>query len=310
MRIAIMGSGGIGGLCGARLVKAGADVIFIARGAHLEAMRQDGLRLESALGDVTLEEVQVTDRVSASAPADIILFTVKGPDTDAAIEIIAPIVVPATGIICFQNGVAGIDKLAHRFGKSAVMPGSTVTTATIASPGVIRHAGTSNAFTFGEWNGALSERAKAFQVLAQKAGLNMQLSANPPQDVWWKLVGAAAGMSATCLSRLPLRTCAETEGTRQHMIEIMREVIAVARARGVEVPADSIERILNICVTLDPNWKTSMLTDLEAGRVIEADSVFGAVYRMGLELGVPTPAVSVTYRILSPYTRPRPLDGA
>ncbi len=307
MRIAIMGSGGIGGLCGARLVAAGADVLFIARGAHLDAMRRGGLRLESALGDVTLDKVDVTDRPATAEPADIVLFTVKGPDTDAAIEAMAPLVGPTTGIICFQNGVAGIDKLAHRFGRTAVMPGSTMTTAIIAGPGIIRHVGTSNSFTFGEWDGEPSERAQAFHLLAQKSGLNMQLSTNPHQDVWWKLVAASAGMSVTCLTRLPVRTCAETEETRQHMIEIMREVIMVARARGVEVPPDSIDRVLNSCQTLDPKWKTSMLTDLEAGRLIEADSVFGAVHRMGIEFGVPTPAVSVTYRILSPYTRPRPV---
>jgi 2-dehydropantoate 2-reductase len=305
MRIVIMGSGGIGGMCGARLAAGGADVLFIARGAHLKAMQASGLRLTSAVGDVTLDKVAATDDVTGQAPADIILFTVKGPDTDRAIEVIAPIVDTKTGVICFQNGVEGIDKLAARFGQSAVLPGATTATATIGGPGLIRHSGTSNNFIFGEWDGKPSERARTYRDLAEKSGIATQLSAAPLVDVWLKFAGASGGMSATCLSRLPLRACVERPETRELAVGAMQEVIALAKARGLTLPADSVDRMVSLCATLDPAWKTSMLTDLEAGKVIEAEAMFGAAHRMGTSLGVPTPVLSVAYRALKHFSEPR-----
>jgi 2-dehydropantoate 2-reductase len=305
MRIAVMGSGGIGGFCGAKLAAKGADVLFIARGEHLKAMRSSGLRLLSALGDINLKEVNATDNPAGHSLADLVLFTVKGPDTDSAMELITPIVGQQTGIICFQNGVDGIDKLAARYGKAAVLPGAAVTNAIIGSPGIIRHVGQSNSFTFGEWNGELSTRASAYRDLAQMAGINTQLSTTPLVDVWAKYVRAAAGMSVTCLSRLPLRACIETPETRELLVEAMREGISLARGRGIEVPRDTIDRMLAVGAALDPSWKTSMLTDLEAGKVIEAESIFGAAHRMGRKLGQPTPVLSVAYRALKHYTRPQ-----
>ena len=233
------------------------------------------------------------------------LFTVKGPDTDRAIELITPIVGQQTGIISFQNGVDGIDKLAARYGKAAVLPGAAMTNCYIERAGVIRHVGRSNSFTFGEWNGELSKRASAYRNLAQIAGINTEVSTTPLIDVWTKYVRAAAGMSVTCLSRLPLKSCIETPETRELLVEAMREVISLARALGIEVPSETINRVLAACATMDPSWKTSMLTDMEAGKVIEAESIFGAAHRMGRELGQPTPVLSVTYRALKHYALPR-----
>jgi 2-dehydropantoate 2-reductase len=304
MRIAVMGTGGIGGFCGAKLAAKGADVFFIARGEHLNAMQSSGLKLLSALGDVTLDRVTATDNPAGQAPADIVLFTVKGPDTDAAIDLIAAVVGPETGIICFQNGVEGVDKLAARFGKRAVLPGATNTTAIIGSPGTICHVGKSNSFTFGEWTGELSKRAVSYRDLAQAAGVNTQISSNALLDIWIKYVAAAGAMSVTCLARLPVRACMETPETRELAVEAMQEIISLAKARNIEVPRDTIDRVLSFGATLDPTWKTSMLTDLEAGKVIEAEGIFGAAHRMGREVGVPTPVLSVAYRALKYYTRP------
>jgi 2-dehydropantoate 2-reductase len=292
-------------MCGARLAAAGADVLFIARGAHLQAMRTSGLRLTSALGDVTPCKVATTDDPTGQAPADIVLFTVKAPDTDRAIEVVAPVVGPQTGLICFQNGVEGIDKLAARFGKAAVLPGATTATATIGGPGLIRHSGKSNAFIFGEWDGTPSERARAYRDLAEKSGLATQISAAPLVDVWLKYAGASGGMTATRLSRLPLRACVERPETRALFVGAMQEVIALARARGVTLPADSVDRMVTLCATLDPAWKTSMLTDLEAGKPIEVEAMFGAAHRLGVALDVPTSVLSVAYRALKHFSEPR-----
>jgi 2-dehydropantoate 2-reductase len=303
MRIAIMGTGGIGGYCGAKLATKGADILFIARGEHLKAMQGSGLRLLSALGNVALQEVNATDNPAGHAPTDFVLFTVKGPDTDNAIELIAPIVRHQTGIISFQNGVDGIDKLAAKYGKATVLPGAAMTNCHIERPGVIRHFGKSNSFTFGEWNGELSIRASAYRNLAQIAGIHTEVSTTPLVDVWTKYVRAAAGMAVTCLSRLPLKTCIETPETRELLVQAMREGISLARALGIEVPMETIDRVLAAGATMDPSWKTSMLTDIEASKVIEAESIFGAAHRMGQDLGQPTPLLSVAYRALKHYAR-------
>lgn len=305
MRIAVMGSGGIGGLVGGRLGVAGIAVLFIARGAHLRAMRASGLRVSSELGDVTLPSVEATDNPEGRQPVDFVIFTVKGPDTRAASELIAPLVGPATGIISFQNGVEGIDILAERYSSAAVLPGTTMIAAVIEAPGFIRHVGSGNQFTIGEWNGERSARAQAFCDVAVNAGLNVTLSDHAHVDVWSKFVAMATFSALTSLTRLPVRTIISIPETRQLALDSMAEVIAVAEARGVRVPGDVPAKILGVVETLDPTWKTSMCNDLEAGKVIEADSISGAVHRLGQELGVPTPVHTVAYRALKYFTMPR-----
>lgn len=305
MRIAVMGSGGVGGLVGGRLAATGIEVLFIARGAHLEAMQTSGLRLLSALGDVSLSHVEATDDPKGKQPVDFVIFTVKGPDTEAAAELIEPLIGPDTGIISFQNGVEGIDILAARYSSSAVLPGTTMIAAVIEAPGTIRHVGTGTQFTVGEWDGRISPRAQAFCDAAGSAGLNVTLSVHAHVDVWSKFVAMATFSALTCLTRLPVRTIVSVPETRQLALDSMNEVIAVAKARGVTVPADVPTKILGVVETLDPAWKTSMCNDLEAGKVIEADSISGAVHRLGEELGVSTPVHTVAYHALKYFTLPR-----
>jgi 2-dehydropantoate 2-reductase len=304
MRVAIMGSGSIGGFVGGRLASSGAEVLFIARGAHLRAMQSSGLRILSQTGDVILPRVHATDDPSGQAPADFVIFTVKGPDTRGAAELIRPLVGPSTGIVTFQNGVAGIDVLAGLYSAHAVMPGTTMTTARIEEPGTIRHVGTGNQFTVGEWNGEESERAQAFSDAATQAGLVVNISKNIHVDVWSKLVAFAAFSAITSLTRLPVRTCATLPETRALVLEAMNEVIAVAKARGIVVPSDAPARVLAFAETVDPNWKTSMCNDLEAGKVIEVDSSSGALHRLGQDLGVATPVHTFAYRALKYYASP------
>ena len=305
MRVVVMGSGGIGGLCGARLAAVGADVMFIARGEHLQSMQTSGLQLKSSQGDVILDKVAAVDDPRGKPTADIVLFTVKGPDTERAIDLISPIVAPETGIITFQNGVEGIDKLAARFGQGAVMPGVAFTTAFVSRPGLIQHVGQTLGFSFGEWNGAKSARAAAYQEIAQNAGLNTRIAEKPLADVWYKYVGTAGSFAAINLSRLPMRTVVERPETCELTVQACNEIMALARARGIDLPPDSIDKLIAFARTVDPSWKGSMLTDLEAGKVIEVEAMFGSAHRMGLALGVPTPVISVAYRALKAYGEPR-----
>ena len=298
------GSGGLGGLFGGLLASTGTDVLFIARGAHLDEMQTSGLRILSELGDVILDEVDATDDPSGQQPVDYIIFTVKGQDTGAASELIAPLVGQNTAIVSFQNGVEGIDILAARYSPEAVIPGTTNAPARIEAPGVIRHVGTGRPITIGEWNGDRSERLMAFGDLCGKAGLDVTISEDIHVAVWSKFVAMATFSALTCLTRLPVRSIVGNPETRQLAIDSMNEVIAVASARGVGLPSETVSNILSFVETIDTSWKTSMCNDLEAGKVIEVDSISGVLHRLGIELGIATPVHTVSYRALKPYATP------
>jgi 2-dehydropantoate 2-reductase len=300
-----MGSGSIGGLVGGRLASAGADVLFLARGAHLRALKDSGLRILSEAGDVHLPLVDATDDPRGREPVDFVIFTVKGPDTDAAAELIAPLVGPHTGIVSFQNGVEGVDILAQRYGPEAVLPGTTMIASVVEAPGVIRHVSSGGPFTVGEWNGQRTERLDALRDIAIRAGLDLKISDDAHVAIWSKFVAMASMSAITCLTRLPLRTLASIPETRELALEAMGEVIAVAKARGVTVPGDVKAKILAVVENIDPSWKTSMCNDLEAGKVIEVETLSGSLHRLGRELGVPTPVHSVAYRALKPYAMAR-----
>ncbi len=305
MRIAVMGSGGLGGLFGGLLASVGADVLFIARGAHLDAMQTSGLRILSELGDVTLNDVDATADPSGRQPVDYVIFTVKGQDTRTASELIAPLVGPDTGIVSFQNGVEGIDILAARYSPEAVIPGTTNAPAMIEAPGVIRNVGTGRPITIGEWHGDRSERVMAFGEFSKKASLDVTISEDIHVDVWSKFVAMATFSALICLTRLPVRSIVGNPETRQLAIDSMNEVVAVANARGIVLPTNTVGKILSFVETLDPSWKTSMCNDLEARKMIEVDSISGVMHRLGQEFGIATPVHTVSYRALNPYAAPR-----
>lgn len=305
MRIAIMGSGSIGGLVGGRLASCGADVLFVARGAHLQALQASGLRILSEAGDVGLSRVDATDDPRGRQPVDFVIFAVKGPDTEAAAALIAPLVGPNTGIVSFQNGVEGVDVLAARYGSDAVLPGTAMVAAVIEAPGVIRHVSTASPFVVGEWNGRRSERVEALREAFTKAGLELTITDDAHVAIWSKFVAMGSMSAITCLTRLPLRTLVSIPETRELALAAMEEVIAVAKARGVTVPPDVPSKILAAIANIDPAWKTSMCNDLEAGKAIEVETLSGALHRLGQDLGVPTPVHSVAYRALKPFAMAR-----
>ena len=309
MRIAIMGSGALGGIIGGGLQAAGADALFIARGAHLHALRKNGLRVTGSFGDLYLPRVMATADPAGEAPADIVLFTVKGPDSETAAELIRPLVGAHTGIVSFQNGVTGIDLLAERYGEGAVLPGTTLVAGQIAAPGVIQRAGPVNLLNFGEWSGETSPRARDLQAWLEKARFQVTLSPASRVDVWTKMTQMASCAAVCALTRLPLRTCVLEPDTRALIKEAMGEVIALARARGITVAPDVTDKTLTFCETIDPGWRTSMGHDLEAGKPIEIETLSGAVHRLGQTHRVATPVHSLAYRALRYYaTRHDPAE--
>jgi 2-dehydropantoate 2-reductase len=289
MRIAIMGSGGVGGYLGARLAASGQDVTFLARGAHLAARREYGLALRSALGDVLIRPAQASDDPAAVGPVDVVIFAVKLYDTDAAAAASRPLIGPGTGVLTFQNGVDSTETLARVLGPAHVIGGVAHIASVIAEPGVIRHTGTMARFVLGELNGDDSERIGALADALGTAGVDHEISPDIQRDIWDKMVFLATFAGVTALMRLPIGPIREDPDTRAMLRAGLHEAHAVARAEGIGLPDDFVERTLARCDGLPYEMKSSMLQDLERGRRLELPWLSGTIVRMGQELGVPTP---------------------
>jgi 2-dehydropantoate 2-reductase len=289
LRIAIMGSGGVGGYVGGRLAAAGQDVTFVARGAHLAAIRERGLALRSALGDVLIRPAQASDDPAAIGPLDLVIFAVKLYDSEAAAEATRPLVGRDTGVVTFQNGVDSTELLARALGRDHVIGGVAQISAVIDEPGVIRHTGTMAKFVFGELDGARSERVDALAGALQAAGVDHRISDNIGRDIWDKMAFLATFAGLTALLRLPIGPIREDAGTRAMLHDGLAEAFAVARAKRIALPDDFVERTLEGCDRLPYEMRSSMLQDLERGRRLELPWLSGALVRLGQELGVPTP---------------------
>ena len=299
MKIAIMGSGGVGGYFGARLAKAGAEVSFIARGAHLAAMREQGLKVESGLGDIHLPQVNVTDDPQTIGKVDLVLFSVKLRDTETAAQSIKPLFGPDTGILSFQNGVQKDDILRGVFGEKPVMGGVAYIATAIGRPGVIKHTGTLQRLVFGEYDGRRSPRAEAFLAACLKGGVDAQLNDDIRRQIWEKFVFLVALSGTTTTMRRPIGPIRAHPQTRAFLLEIMREAVKVGRAHGVALPEDYAEQRLAFCDSLPEDMTSSMHHDLERGNPLEVQWLSGGVAQLGEKAGIPTPANRAVWDILT-----------
>jgi len=299
MKIAIMGSGGVGGYFGARLAKAGAEVSFIARGAHLAAMREHGLKVESGLGDIHLPQVNVTDDPQTIGKVDLVLFSVKLRDTETAAQSIKPLFGPDTGILSFQNGVQKDDILRGVFGEKPVMGGVAYIATAIGRPGVIKHTGTLQRLVFGEYDGRRSPRAEAFLAACLKGGVDAQLNDDIRRQIWEKFVFLVALSGTTTTMRRPIGPIRSNPQTRAFLLEIMREAVKVGRAHGVALPEDYAEQRLAFCDSLPADMTSSMHHDLERGNPLEVQWLSGGVAQLGEKAGIPTPANRAVWDILA-----------
>ena len=305
MKIAVMGSGGVGGYFGARLARAGCDVAFIARGAHLAAMREHGLIVESELGDIHLPKVRVTDDPGTLEPVDLVLFSVKLWDTEAAAGSIAPLIGPDTGIVSFQNGVQKDDILRRVFGEKAVMGGVAYIATKIGRPGVIKHTGTMQRLVFGEYDGRRSARAEALLEACQRGSINAELSGDIRREIWEKFVFLVGLSGTTTTMRLPIGPIRANAQTRAFLLDIMQEVVAVGRSHGVALAADYAETRLAFCDGLPADMASSMHHDLEGGKPLELAWLSGGVVELGKAAGVPTPANRAVCDILALHAQGR-----
>ena len=306
MRIAVIGAGGVGGAFGAALAKAGSDVTFVARGAHLAAMRARGLQVLGARGDVHLSPVQATDDPAGIGPVDVVLFCVKLWDVESAGAAIRPLVRPGTAVIPLQNGVDASERLIPILGKDAVMGGVAQISATIAEPGVIKQIGTFMRLVFGELDGRPSARGAAFQALCQSAGFDATNSNEILTALWEKFVLLASNSSVVSLTRLPFGKLRDDPEVFALFEKGVAEVAAVGRARGVALPADLEARTLKTTCNLPPEMMPSMAVDLLRGNRLELPWLAGKVVALGRELGVPTPAYDIMYAALKPYANGKP----
>jgi len=301
MRIAVVGAGGVGGGFGAALAKAGADVTFIARGDHLAAMQSTGLKVQGPRGDTHLVPTRATDDPAGIGTVDIVLFCVKLWDVESTGERIKPLIGAGTAVIPLQNGIDAPERLIPILGESAVMGGVAQISASITAPGVITQVGTFMRMIFGELDGKRSKRAEDFLALCQKAGFDATLSDQILTELWMKFVLLATNASITALARQPIGQLRGDPDIRQVFIAAHQEVIDVARARGVALPANALERILEFNSHAPPTMKASMALDLERGNRLELPWLGGKVAELGRQLGVATPTHSVMYAMLKPY---------
>ena len=291
MRIAVMGSGGVGGFFGARLVRGGADVVFVARGAHLAAMRTQGLAIESTdpSQSMHLPKVQVTDDPSTIGRVDLVMFGVKLWDTESAARQVLPLMGPQTGLISFQNGVQKDDMLRPILGDQAIMGGVAYVGTNIARPGVIAQKGPMQRLVFGEFDGRASARTRAFLDACKKGGINAEISADIRREIWQKFVFLASMAAVTASTRKSIGPVRAHPLTRQFFLDLMREVVAVGRAHGVAIPEDFAEQRLAFSDTLHADMTASMHHDLEHGNRLELPWLSGGVVELGAKIGVPTP---------------------
>lgn len=306
MRIAVIGAGGVGGAFGAALAKAGADVTFVARGAHLAAMRSAGLKVTGPRGDMHLVPTQATDDPASIGVVDVVLFCVKLWDVETAGAAIRPLVGPNTAVIPLQNGIDASERLIPILGKEAVMGGVAQISATIAEPGVIRQTGTFMRLLFGELDGRPSRRGAEFHALCQKAGFESVNSNTIVTALWEKFVLLATNSAVVSLVRLPFGKLRDDPDIFALFDKGVREVAAVGRARGVPLAADVEERLLGATRAFPAEMMPSMTVDLLRGNKLELPWLAGKVVALGRELGVPTPTFDVMYAALKPYANGKP----
>lgn len=301
MRIAVVGAGGVGGGFGAALAKAGADVTFIARGAHLAALKSKGLRIEGGRGETHLVPTQATDDPKTVGPVDYVLFCVKLWDVESAGEHIKPLVGPDTAVIPLQNGIDAPERLLPILGAQAVMGGVAQISASIVEPGVIRQVGTFMRMLFGELDGSTSKRGEALLAMCKKAGFDAVLSDQIVTELWMKFILLATNASLIALVRQPIGKVRDDPDMKPQFVAAYNEVIAVGKARGVTLPADALDKMLAFNAGAPPTMKPSMALDLERGNRIELPWLGGKVVELGRQLGVPTPTHAFMYAALKPY---------
>jgi 2-dehydropantoate 2-reductase len=304
MRIVVVGAGGVGGYFGAKLARAGQDVTFVARGAHLDAIRAHGLRVRSAVdGDFTVAAAGV-EKTTGLPPADVVLLCVKSFDTEAAVERLGPVVGAETAVLSLQNGVDNEEKIDALLGPGHALGGVAYVFAVIEAPGVIAHH-FAGRIVLGELDGRVTPRATRVREVLVDAGIPAEVSDDIRRALWEKylMISAQAGMTA--LTRCPVGVLRETPETWRMFRLIVEELAAVGRAAGVRLGPDAVPTVLGNAAQIAPHLYSSLHHDLTHGKRLELEALHGHAVRLGERLGVPTPMVFAVYAALRPHAAGR-----
>jgi len=304
MHIAVIGAGGIGAIYGAALAKAGADVTFVARGAHLAAMRQNGLRIEGDRGEMHINPVMATDdiaEIGAGGPVDFVLSCVKLWGVESAGAQLRPIVGRDTAVVPLQNGVDAHERLIPILGREAVMGGTAFVTGSIVAPGVVRQTGTYCQMTFGELDGRTSRRGERLREICAAAGIDGVLSPDIMVPLWQKFLVLVPLANVNALTRLPLGAYRADPDTWRLVESSAREAEAVGQAEGVRLAADAAEHALATIRSMPDHHMTSMGNDLLRGNRLELPWFAGKIAELGRKHGVPTPTNDFVYAALKLY---------
>ena len=301
MRIAVIGSGGVGGYIGGRLAQAGHEVAFLARGAHLEALRSNGLRVKSTDGDFDIASVTATDQPDQLGSADLFLFTVKTYDTETVAASLKPLLRPGATVLTLQNGIDNHEIIDRVLGEGVALAGTIRIETSISEPGVIAHTSKGAITRFGEIGsgGSQSARVETLRAAFAEVNLNVAVPEDMRAELWDKFLFIVPFSGLTTLTRAPIGEILASPDLTATLLQLLSEAGAVAKAEGVDFGADVAEKRLGWMRRLHPEFKSSMQRDLERGKPLEIDALAGALTRLGAKHGIPTPVTSCVHAVLA-----------
>lgn len=300
MRIAIFGTGGVGGYFGGRLAQAGEDVIFIARGDHLRAIKEKGLKVDSRDGDFVIYPAAATDTVSDVGAVDLVIVAVKAWQVPEAARAMKPLVGPNTTVLPLQNGVDATSQLVDALGSDNVIGGLCRIVSFVVGPGHIRHAGSTPSVIIGELDNRQTRRIATIEQLFKRAGVEITIATDIQVALWTKLLFIASFSGVGAIANAPAGVLRTDPQRRTQMLSAMQEIYTLAHARGINLPSDSVDTVMAAVDALSEDATSSMQRDIAAGKPSELESQNGAVVRMAHEAGIEVPTNALIYHTLRP----------
>lgn len=300
MRIAVFGTGGVGGYFGGRLAEAGEDVIFIARGDHLRAIKEKGLKVDSRNGDFVIYPAAATDTVSDVGVVDLVLVGVKAWQVPEAARAMKPLVGANTTVLPLQNGVDAASQLVDTLGPESVIGGLCRIVSFVVEPGHIRHAGAMPSVIIGELDNRQSQRIATIEELFKRAGVEITIAKDIQVALWTKFLFIASFSGMGAIANAPAGILRTDPQWRTQMLQAMQEIYALAHARGINLPPDSVDKVMAFVDALQDDATSSMQRDIAAGKPSELDAQNGAVVRMAHEAGIEVPTHALIYHTLRP----------